>query len=252
MCTEAQPRRVRIVPGSARPWRPTATAAACPHLTATLVLPWLLVPGHAAQRNSSAAQRRAPRRGAARRTRQALVVAPQLVRLIAVVLDRLVVDQRVGRARAGLAVGRVHGLPELDAPLRDAQRVRGVRHDRASRQARKHRPALDRQDACACARARSDAALPACRGCCAPGRRPSCASRASARAATSPRRSPCRHHPPPQPTLHGCSAAARQGRHFAGHAVAGASSPALPSRCVPVQSAPPASPGAEHLHGRAA
>ena len=48
---------------------------------------------------------------------QAFVIAPLLMVFIAKVLDRLIVDEAVYGARAGIIVSFVHLLPELGTPL---------------------------------------------------------------------------------------------------------------------------------------
>ena len=55
-----------------------------------------------------------------------LVITPRLVLLVAEVLHRLEVEQRVDRLGVRAAVGLVHRAPELDAPLRDRHRVADV------------------------------------------------------------------------------------------------------------------------------
>eukprot|EP00882_Tetradesmus_deserticola_P034940 GHRQ01040292.1.p1 GENE.GHRQ01040292.1~~GHRQ01040292.1.p1 ORF type:complete len:121 (+),score=7.17 GHRQ01040292.1:361-723(+) len=59
----------------------------------------------------------------------ALVVARHLVLLVAAVLDRLVVDERVNGAVVGLSLSAVHVLAEARAPLREQaarqERVQG-------------------------------------------------------------------------------------------------------------------------------
>lgn len=57
--------------------------------------------------------------------RQTIISPPLLVRLVAKVLDRLVVDQRVHGAAAGLALRAVHLAPEARAPLHGVFEGRG-------------------------------------------------------------------------------------------------------------------------------
>ena len=71
----------------------------------------------------------------------ALVVAPRLERLVAEVLDRLVVEQAVDRARVRLRVELVHLPPEAGAPVGDEDRRGDVERERRHRD-RDERPVV--------------------------------------------------------------------------------------------------------------
>jgi hypothetical protein len=76
---------------------------------------------------------------------QVVVVAPLLEALVVEVLDRLVVNQGVDRARVGAAVLLVHRTPEVRAPLGHRHRVGDVRRQRTERDAGKPAVELGRQ-----------------------------------------------------------------------------------------------------------
>ena len=71
------------------------------------------------------------------------VVAPRLVRLVAEVLDGLVVQQAVDRLGVGLGVGIVHAAHELDAPFRQGDREHDVGRDHAQGD-RREAPVVER------------------------------------------------------------------------------------------------------------